>query len=219
MLVHAPWTLGHSWNVSMVLCRYLKRKTYCQKYRLLYLVLVSDLVDSESADLCLYCHQLARSHFQHLDISKHRTTLRSTAVDKRAGCHDDETVLFRAEELSQNQRENRLVKRCCFCGQKIEPLSRGKPGSEELRVTERGHGMEVLRKGCAWGEAENELEVKLVRGWESGSEGEDGDSGKQVSVELLLHWHMYVRTHTHVFILKAGGLGMRHTHYTHTKTQ
>ena len=167
-------------------------------------------MDSESAELCLYCHQLARSHFQHLDISKHRTTLRSTAVDKRAGCHDDETVLFRAEELSQDQRENRLVKRCCFCGQKIKPLSRGKPGSKKLKVTERGHGMEVLRKGCAWGEAESELEVKLVRGWESGSE-EDGDGGKQVSVELLLHWHVYVcaRAHTHTHT---------HTHGLHSVT-
>ena len=184
MLVHAPWTLGHSWNVSTVPYVYLRCKTYCQKYRLLHLVLVSDLVDSESADLCLYCHQLASSHFQQLDISKHRTTLRSTAVDKCAGCHDDETVLFQAEELSQSQREDRLVKRCSFCGQKIEPLSWGKPGSGELRVTEKGHGMEVLRKECVWREAESELEVKLVRGWESGSEG-DGDSGKEVSVQLF----------------------------------
>lgn len=163
-------------------------------------------MDSDSADLCLYCHHLANSHFKHLDISKHRTTLKTTAVDRHAGCLDDETVLFQAEELSQDQGEDRSVKRCCFCGQKIEPLSRGKPGSEKLRVTEKGRGMEVLRRGCVWGEARSELEVKLVRGWESGSEeeGVDDGGGKQVSVQLLLpshiphtSMHSCVRTHTH----------------------
>ena len=163
-------------------------------------------MDSDSADLCLYCHHLANSHFKHLDISKHRTTLKTTAVDRHAGCLDDETVLFQAEELSQDQGEDRSVKRCCFCGQKIEPLSRGKPGSEKLRVTEKGRGMEVLRRGCVWGEARSELEVKLVRGWESGSEeeGDDDGGGKQVSVQLLLpshiphtSMHSRVRTHTH----------------------
>ena len=153
-----------------------------------HLVFISDLVDSDSADLCLYCHHLATSHFQHLDISKHRTTLKRTVVERHAGCHDDETVLFQPEELSQDQGEDRLVKRCCFCGQKIEPLSRGKPGSEKLRVTEKGHGMEVLRRGCVWGEARSELEVRLVRGWESGSEeGGDDGGGKQVGVQLLFH--------------------------------
>ena len=165
---------------------------YYQKYRLMCLVFISDLVDSDSADLCLYCHHLATSHFQHLDISKYRTTLKRTAVERHAGCHDDETVLFQAEELSQDQGEDRLVKRCCFCGQKIEPLSRDKPGSEKLRVTEKGRGMEVLRRGCVCGEARSELEVRLVRGWESGSEeggGDDDSGGKQVSVQSLLLFH------------------------------